>query len=168
MKKKELDEWLLVLAKMTPKEIHQVRMRLKLLTEDVGSRKKTVADISSSALLFWEVIVEQAAPVISVPRTITALPAKDIERLETNLKDHKQYLHRAFGKLSRRERIVAYRVIVRLVIDELRLREVPLSPRSIISQTKNIPGILDKNFPGYAHMGILGNSIRRKRRHNAK
>lgn len=60
------------------------------------------------------------------------------------------------GSITRLQRRTMYAVCTELVADEVEASQVPLSLKSLLNFYPELPGILDKNFPGYIRNGMIG------------
>lgn len=63
-------------------------------------------------------------------------------------------------RMQRNERRMLFRLAARLLYKDLRGMGVPIGLRMMMTNVSTIPAVVDKEFPGYAGMGLLSSIVR--------
>lgn len=65
----------------------------------------------------------------------------------------------SMGKPTRAKQTVILKLSIRMLVENLRNRGMPVTPAVVLRQMHLLPSVLDRHFPGYVQFGLLGKVI---------
>lgn len=148
-----------LLPKLTVAELKDIETSIEFYknTRGLGGMISTEAD------LFYQALMEELKFRINIsgfPRSISSIAKRNpvlYKRILKTLDDVEAWMTNSFGKVkpNRLQRRRLYSILASLVAGEIENTSVPLSLSTLVNFFSNVPGIINKAFPGYASSGML-------------
>lgn len=152
MSAKDLERALELVGKLDAQERQQLRLALDAL----GSSSPTSSSVWEPSELLWSSFVShletlgvQAAPLGQARRNNGwSAFVRVSEQLD-------RWVTRHFDPETVLERKRAYKVCARCVIRSMHDMKIPITTRTLLQQSANATGAVDRQYPGYAEAGVL-------------
>lgn len=156
MSKSNLDQIKLLLQQCTFEELNDVLINVKYLSNTKGVQftksEDVLLHIAISEVLFQRLKVEPVELYI-----LESQNSATYKKLMKVAKDLDYWVDDIFKNtdLTRIKRRMLFSLLTGIVADSIETSEYPLSLTSLLNFFNNLPGIVDKKFPGYLESGLL-------------
>ena len=145
------EEILTILPTLTEEELKQIYARSKILLD----RKKSLQSKSSPrnewAVLFYDSIKARLR-FLQITNTPDFYIFEKMGRKEKFLSQHAlvdEFITRAFKPQTKTDRLIAYHLVARLIIRDLRRRKIPCSIGPIVDNLHRAEELFDTAYPDY-------------------